>query len=158
MLGALTHPFQIGILVRDLDEAVARHDAVFGSAEWLIVENGPHNMHGLHVRRRLTDFRMRLALRGSDPQLELLQPVEGDDILAEWLARKGEGLHHLGFVVDALDDTIDGMRSRGIACLQHGYGFNPDGSGGFAYFDTEAQLGYLVEAIDLGSTAPRASG
>jgi methylmalonyl-CoA/ethylmalonyl-CoA epimerase len=135
-------------------EAIARHDALLGDGEWLVVENGPENLHGLHVRGEPAAFRMRLALRGRDPQLELLQPLEGDDILAEWLARRGEGLHHIGILVDSIDETIERMHGQGIACLQHGYGFNADGSGGFAYFDTEAELGYLIEAIDLGSSAP----
>jgi len=32
--------------------------------------------------------------------------------------------------------------------VQHGYGFGADGSGAFAYFDTEAELGCLLEAIE----------
>jgi hypothetical protein len=40
------------------------------------------------------------------------------------------------------------MARAGFACLQHGYGFGADGSGGFAYFDTERELGYLVEALE----------
>jgi 4-hydroxyphenylpyruvate dioxygenase-like putative hemolysin len=96
---------------------------------------------------------MRLALRGSGPQLELLQPLtcasgRGDDILAEWLARRGEGLHHLGVLVESVDETIAAMRDGGVECLQHGYGFGADGSGAFAFFDTEADLGYLIEAIE----------
>ena len=91
---------------------------------------------------------MRLALHGSDPQLELLQPLEGEDILREWLERRGEGLHHLGYEVRSLDETMKRMAEAGYECIQHGYGFGADGSGGFAYFDTERELGYLVEAVE----------
>jgi hypothetical protein len=91
---------------------------------------------------------MRLALHGSNPQLELLQPLEGEDILSEWLERRGEGLHHLGYEVHSLDETIERMAEAGYECIQHGYGFGADGSGGFAYFDTERELGYLVEAVE----------
>jgi methylmalonyl-CoA/ethylmalonyl-CoA epimerase len=138
-------------VVRDLQDAVAHYDALLGADEWLLVENGPHNLHGLHVHGEPRDFTMRLALRGSGPQLELLQPVEGDDVLREWLDRRGEGLHHLGFLVTSVDETMAAMRLRGIACLQHGYGFGDDGSGAFAFFDTEATYGYLVEAIEPAS-------
>ena len=142
---------QIGIVVHDVDEALPRYHALFGEREWLIVENGPSNMHGLHIRGEPASFSMRLALAGERPQLELLQPLDGPSILDEWLARRGEGLHHLGYLVDSVDDTIAAMRDRGYACLQHGYGFNADGSGAFAYFDTERELGYLIEALELGS-------
>lgn len=139
------HPFQVGIVVADVEAVLRRHEALFGDAEWLIVENGPQNMHGLHVRGEPAEFSMRLALRGSDPQVELLQPLEGPDILSEWLERRGEGLHHLGYEVPSLDETIGLMAQAGYECVQHGYGFGADG---FAYFDTERDLGYLVEAIE----------
>ena len=144
-------PIQIGIVVRDLDEALPRYRALFGEDDWLVVENGPANMHGLHVRGELSPFSMRLALAGERPQVELLQPLDGPSILDEWLARRGEGLHHLGYLVDSVDETIDAMRESGYACVQHGYGFNADGSGAFAFFDTENELGYLVEALELGT-------
>lgn len=142
------HPFQVGIIVADIEQAIRRQEALFGPADWLIVENGPWNLHGLHIRGEPAEFSMRLALRGTGPQLELLQPLEGPDILREWLERRGEGLHHLGYEVRALDETIERMAQAGYECVQHGYGFGADGSGGFAYFDTERELGYLIEAIE----------
>jgi hypothetical protein len=141
-------PFQIGILVRDLDVALPRYRALVGGGDWLLVENGPQNMHGLHVRGVPAAFSMRLALTGSDPQVELLQPLEGPSILDEWLERRGEGLHHVGYLVASVDETIAAMEAAGHACLQHGYGFGADGSGAFAFFDTESELGYLLEAIE----------
>jgi methylmalonyl-CoA/ethylmalonyl-CoA epimerase len=141
-------PSQIGIVVRDVNAAVERWRRFWGIDDWTIVENGPANMHGLHYRGEPADFSMRLALSGSDPQLELLQPLEGPSILADWLERRGEGLHHLGVEVASVDETIAQMKAAGIKCVQHGYGFGADGSGAFAYFDTEAELGFLVEAIE----------
>jgi len=145
-------PVQVGIVVHDVDEALPRYRALFGERDWLVVENGPWNMHGLHIHGEPAPFSMRLALSGQHPQIELLQPLDGPSILDEWLARRGEGLHHLGYVVDSIDDTIAAMHEQGYACLQHGYGFNADKSGAFAYFDTERELGYLVEALDLGNS------
>ena len=60
----------------------------------------------------------------------------------------GRGLHHLGITVESVDATIAEMAAAGYPCLQQGYGFGADGSGGFAYFDTEAELGYLLEALE----------
>ena len=145
------HPFQVGIVVTDVYEALPRYRDLFGRDDWMIVENGPHNMHGLHVRGEPAEFSMRLALCGADPQLELVQPLAGPGILGEWIERRGEGLHHLGYRVVSVDETIDRMHRAGYACLQHGYGFGADGSGAFAYFDTEAALGYLIEAIEPAS-------
>ena len=143
-----TQPIQVGILVHDLEAALPHYSTLFGRDDWLVVENGPENLHGLHVRMNPCDFSMRIALAGSGPQIELLQPTAGDDALREWLDRRGPGLHHLGYEVVSIDDTIERMRAAGYACVQHGYGFGADGSGGFAYFDTEHELGYLVEALE----------
>ena len=143
-----TRPFQIGIVVRDVREAAARYTKLWGIEDWVIVENGPQNMHGLHYMGGPADFSMRLALTGSDPQLELLQPLEGPSILADWLERRGEGMHHMGVMVASVDETIAQLAGAGIKCVQHGYGFGADGSGAFAYFDTEAELGCLIEAIE----------
>jgi hypothetical protein len=41
------------------------------------------------------------------------------------------------------------MERGGFATLQAGFGFAPGGRGGFAYFDTTAALGYLLEAVEL---------
>jgi catechol 2,3-dioxygenase-like lactoylglutathione lyase family enzyme len=141
-------PFQIGIVVRDVDAAVAKHEALLGPQEWIRVENGPENLHGLEHRGESADFWMRLALTGTDPQLELLEPGAGPSIHQEWLDSHGEGMHHVGFLVESLDATIAEMAAAGYPCVQRGYGFGADGSGGFAYFDTEAELGYLVEALE----------
>jgi methylmalonyl-CoA/ethylmalonyl-CoA epimerase len=141
-------PHQIGILVRDLEAAIAKHEALLGPQDWIRVHNGPDNLHGLHYRGEPADFSMVLALSGADPQLELLQPLDGPSVMQEWLDRRGEGLHHLGITVDSVDATIAEMEAAGYPCLQRGYGFGADGSGGFAYFDTEAELGYLLEALE----------
>jgi len=46
------------------------------------------------------------------------------------------------------------MAAKGYALLQSGRGFGVDGDGAYAYFDTERDLGCLVEAIELPSAMP----
>ena len=65
------------------------------------------------------------------------------------LQAHGEGVHHLAIHVESLDAAIDSMRDAGLELLQLGRGFGVDGDGGFAYFDTEHQLGVVLEAIEL---------
>ena len=50
--------------------------------------------------------------------------------------------------VDSLDETTAAMEAAGYPLLQLGVGFGPDGDGGFAYFDTQDDLGMIVEAIE----------
>jgi hypothetical protein len=70
------------------------------------------------------------------------------------LDQRGEGLHHLGYYVDDVDTEIARMAALGYPLLQSGRGFGVDGDGAYAYFDSEAGLGCIVEAILLPRQMP----
>ncbi|MGZ4794649.1 MAG: VOC family protein [Acidimicrobiia bacterium] len=93
--------------------------------------------------------RVRTALaigfaRSGDVQIELLQPVRGPGLHAEFLAEWGGGIHHLGFMVDDLDATLAQADGLGIAKLMGG----AFGSLRFAYLDTFAELGVYAEVVE----------
>jgi methylmalonyl-CoA/ethylmalonyl-CoA epimerase len=91
---------------------------------------------------------MKLALAQIDStQYELIERLEGPTTYHEFLAQRGEGLHHLGYYVDDIDTEIARMAALGYPLLQSGRGFGVDGDGAYAYFDSEAGLGCIVEAI-----------
>jgi len=140
---------QVGILVADLDAALAGHDGLGPRERWHIVERSPSPGRGRHhYRGEEAQFQSRLAFSPSTPEVELIQPLSGPSIYEEWLANHGHGMHHLGIAVDSLNDAIAEMGAAGYEVVQSGVGYGPGGSGGYAYFDTEAVLGYLVEAIE----------
>jgi catechol 2,3-dioxygenase-like lactoylglutathione lyase family enzyme len=142
---------QVGIVVADLDAAVAAQSALCGCspADWRLDVFGPESVEELTVRGVPAEFSMRLAFHGSAPELELIQPLAGPSIYAEWLARHGDGLHHLAIAVTSLSEATAAMERAGFATLQAGRGFAPAGRGGFAYYDTTAALGYVLEAVEL---------
>jgi hypothetical protein len=47
-------------------------------------------------------------------QLELCQPVEGNSVYLDSLAEHGEGLHHLNFLVDDVDETASILAEQGF--------------------------------------------
>lgn len=94
---------------------------------------------------------MRIAVAGAHPQVELIQPLAGPNIYDEWLETYGEGLHHLGSFVADIDAETRAYQERGLDVLQSGTNA-PDGSGGFAYFDTISTLGAIVELIEIPAT------
>jgi hypothetical protein len=79
---------------------------------------------------------------------ELIESVEGPNVYEEFLAERGEGLHHLGYYVDDIHAEIANMRRLGFDLLQSGEGFGLHGDGAYAYFDTTASLGCIIEAIE----------
>ena len=137
---------QIGIVVRDLDAAVDRYSRSFACTRWTIYTYGPDTVPELAFRGGEGRFAMRLALSDSDPQIELIEPLEGPSLYHEWLDAHGEGLHHIGMRVPDLEE---GIRERGYPVLQSGRGYGLDGDGGFAYLDTERDLGVILELIEV---------
>jgi hypothetical protein len=140
---------QIGIVVGDIDVAMHRYTRIFGCGPWHLYTYGPAVVEDLTFRGAAAQFEMRLALAGSGPQLELIQPLTGPSLYHEWLERHGEGLHHIGMRVPDLDAGIRDMEQRGFAVLQSGRGYGLDGDGGFAYLDTAAELGVILELIEV---------
>lgn len=142
---------QVGVVVLDLDAAVAAHSQLCGCSadDWRFDVFGPDSVEEMTVRGAPAAFSMRLAFHGNAPELELIQPLAGPSIYDEWLAAGAGGLHHLAVAVTSLERATAAMERAGFVTLQAGRGFVPAGRGGFAYFDTAAALGYLVEAVEL---------
>jgi methylmalonyl-CoA/ethylmalonyl-CoA epimerase len=139
---------QIGIVVEDLDEAIARASKTFGAGPWRVFTYGPETLTERIFRGAPGTFSVRIALNPQNPMIEYLQPLEGPSVYHEWLEAHGPGLHHLALWVDSLDAAIEEMRGAGFELLQSGRGFGAEGDGGFAYFDTEPELGVVYEAVE----------
>ncbi len=75
--------------------------------------------------------------------LQLVQEVEGESLVTEFIRKKGEGVFHLGFVVDDLDKEEAKAVKLGLKVTQRGRG---EGGIGSAFFDTE-ELGGVVLQI-----------
>ena len=95
------------------------------------------------------EFSFWVALSDVEPQIELIQSVAGPSIYTEWLDRNGTGLHHVGIVTDNLTADVETLEARGFAVSQSGRGYGLEGDGGFAYFDSLALLGVLIELIEI---------
>jgi len=73
--------------------------------------------------------------------LQLIQPGEGKTIYKDFLDKNGEGVFHLGFVVDDVDKEEARLRAQGLQVLSSGRRL--DGSG-FTYFDTAEKAGVVL--------------
>jgi len=133
---------QVGIVVRDLDRALAAYDTLFRVGPFRVFE--PEYTDRMY-RGKPENFRMRLAIAPwGAMDLELIQPLDGKTIYDEFLEARGEGLHHLGFVIQGLAERIESFQNIGIPVLQSGK--RPGVS--WAYMDTEPLAGILIELIE----------
>ena len=76
-----------------------------------------------------------------DIQIQLCQPGEGKSPYKDFLEKKGEGVYHLGFVVDQVDDSETELKKLGLKVLSSGR--RADGSG-FSYMDTAQKAGVTL--------------
>jgi hypothetical protein len=139
---------QIGIVVRDLRSAAEKYSSLWQNGPWRCFTYGPEILTEQIYRGEPSKFTVAIALNGTSPQLELLQPLSGPSIYQEWLDAHGEGLHHLAVFVESLDDAIASMTSAGFPLIQLGRGMGLAGDGGFAYFDTEDDFNLILEAVE----------
>ncbi len=72
---------------------------------------------GLQVRRleMIEEQGVKAALLVlGNSEIELLEPVVPDTGIARYLEHKGEGLHHLCFQVDSVEEACRRLRSAGM--------------------------------------------
>lgn len=75
-------------------------------------------------------------------QLQLCEPPQADCPQRRFLNERGEGVFHLGFAVADCDQAERDAEHAGLPLLMRGR--RPDHSG-FAYFDTAAGAGVVLE-------------
>ena len=81
-----------------------------------------------------------------DIELELIQPINGESPHQEFLQQKGEGIQHLGFMVEDLEDSVKNLTEEGSSILLTS---QFKGGGGVAYLDLDT-AGLIVELVQPG--------
>lgn len=76
--------------------------------------------------------------------IELVEPVKDDTGVARFLLKKGEGIHHLCYLVDDLQSELDRLAAQGLRLIDKA---PRKGEGGslVAFLHPEASHGVLVE-------------
>jgi len=132
---------QVGIVVRDMDRTIKNYREIFGISFPRVVV--PDYFNRVY-RGNPENFRMKigLAMMG-EMQIELIQPLEGKTAYGEFLEKWGEGIHHLGFYVNNLDERVAAMQKLGVDVLMSGERVGAK----FAYLDTVEIVGIIIELI-----------
>jgi methylmalonyl-CoA/ethylmalonyl-CoA epimerase len=52
-----------------------------------------------------------------ESKVELLGPTAPDSVIARYVSKKGEGLHHIAFEVDDIHAELDRLRDEGFTVL-----------------------------------------
>jgi len=136
---------QVGIVVRDAEATVRAWTERFNFPPPRFVDWPPP---GRDLEKTMTyhgqpgNFKMRLAfIEAGSFQIEFLQPLEGNNIYADFLAEHGEGLHHILFEVDDPEAVAAGL---GAPILQSGGSTLRPGAI-WTYLETQEMLGCMLE-------------
>ncbi len=139
---------QVGLVVPDLDRAVECYWKQFGIGPWHIYTYGKPLVAHMTYRGQPADYAMRIALAWIGPlRIELIEPIGGDSVYADFVREHGYGIHHLGVLVDDMDAALAQADAAGLGMTMDGAGFGRDGDGHYAYLDTERDLGAIIELI-----------
>jgi len=145
VLPLLTRIDHVGIACRDLDAAIGRYQATFGLEVVSLEVNSEQG-----VREAM--LAVGAAGGGLRPgYVQLLEPLGPDTPVGRFLARRGEGLHHVGYGVADIGQALTALGGLGVRLIderpRHG------SMGASIAFLHPADLGgvltELVQAADL---------
>ncbi|OBG74490.1 lactoylglutathione lyase [Mycobacterium sp. E2462] len=117
-------PTQIAWVTADLDATERALTGLLGAKKWVRIPEVHFAPDSCSYRGRPADFVASISLSYlGDMQLELIQPVSGENIYSDFLAACGPGLHHICMEAEspeqfeaALSDAAD----RGAPVVQQG--------------------------------------
>jgi methylmalonyl-CoA/ethylmalonyl-CoA epimerase len=114
VLPLLTRIDHVGIACRDLDAAIGRYEATFGLQ---VVSLEVNEEQG--VREAMLAVGASGASGGDlrPGYVQLLEPLGPDTPVGRFLARRGEGLHHVGYGVQDIGQALDAIGVRGVRLL-----------------------------------------
>jgi hypothetical protein len=140
---------QVAFVVRDLGAAQRFFSQSMGIPRFYVIEHFGRRAMDTTFRGRSAehDFTIALAYSG-DTQIELIQHLSGDTCYKEFLERRGEGMHHLGFFLDdreQYDRVLAEFNKNNFSALQSGR----FGDALYTYFDTEHAIGAVMEIVYL---------
>jgi methylmalonyl-CoA/ethylmalonyl-CoA epimerase len=142
-----TRLVHIGVVVRDMNKTIERLTALgIGPFKPRILPPDAEEK----FRGQPFDPSQRVAIqitRIGNMELELIQPIDGTSPHQEFLEKKGEGIQHLGFIVDSLEEDVKHLTDRGSDILLTS---KFKGSGGVTYLDLDV-AGLIVELVQPGS-------
>jgi len=137
----------ICILVRDMDRAIEHYTRILSAISPQMSEQNIAKQEAFAGKDRyLTAF---FPSTGSGCDIQLLQPLDKEFPLYRRLESHGEGLHHICFSTERLEDTFRQLKDRGVTL--HGNQFIADvHNPGLRWFWILPQYahGVLIEVID----------
>lgn len=128
------HIDHIGVAVKDLNQAVRFYTDILGIAK--------------QEEEVVAEQKVRVAfLPITDSEVELLESTEPDGPIARFIESRGEGIQHIAFRVENIEEALEELKEKGIRLIdQH----PRKGAGGarIAFIHPKETNGVLVELCE----------
>ncbi|MFC4030844.1 methylmalonyl-CoA epimerase [Streptomyces polygonati] len=106
----LTRIDHIGIACSDLDATVEFYRATYGFELFHTEVNEEQGVREAMLRINGTSD-------GGASYIQLLEPTREDSAVGKWLARNGEGVHHVAFGSEDVGADSESIRDKGVRVL-----------------------------------------
>lgn len=121
----------VGIAVNDLDTAITHYSALLNTS--------CYKQEEVKSQAVATAF-----FKVNDQKIELLAATSPKSTIAKFLAKKGEGIHHLAFEVDDISTEMSRLAAEGFTPLQE-KPFRGADNKMVAFFHPKTTHGVLIE-------------
>lgn len=130
----VSHIEHIGIAVKNLDEAIKYYENTFGLKCYAVEE--------------VKDQRVKTAFfMVGQTKIELLESTDPEGPIGKFIEKKGEGVHHLAFSVNGIEDALKETAEKGIQLIDR---IPRKGAEGLdiAFLHPKSTLGVLTELCE----------
>lgn len=129
----------LGIAVRSIRDSIAFYRDTLGLT---VAGTETVEDQGVHVA----------LMPVGESRIELLEPASPDSPVGRFIAKRGEGLHHICYEVEDLASKLNELRARGVRVLD---GYPRRGAEGklVAFLHPAAANGVLVELVEKAGTS-----
>ncbi len=130
MLSKIEH---IALAVSDLEAAIAHYTQIWGLS--------------LEHRETVEDQGVEEAMfRLGDSYLQLLAPLSPESPVGRFIRRSGEGLHHIAYEVDDIEQALKDLKQSGLSLIDEQPRTGSRGTK-IAFVHPKGNLGLLVELV-----------
>ena len=140
----LTRFHHVGVLVKNVDEAAEYYECLgigpFAPSKLVHIDRKVYGKPVTGVKNAGKGTKL------GPIEFEVVQPISGATPQKEWLESQGEGINHIAFIVDDIEEAISIMVEAGFSPIASS---KNEGGGGMAYFDTDKVGGVQIELEEL---------
>ncbi|MEM1897127.1 MAG: VOC family protein [Ignisphaera sp.] len=139
----LKNVIQIGIVVNDVENVARKWCMILGLEKPKIIETDDWSKTKAMYRGKPAGKAKLAFIELDNIVIELIEPIDGDSTWSTYLKNYGQGVHHIAFKVENVDECIEKLKNIGGDIEQLGYFEN----GMYIYVDTRKSLGTVIEFL-----------